>query len=328
MTYPIGGAFLAASAVVCALGAGTAAVCGVVWGRFAPRALVIGHMLVWGSLLGAAVVGGRTVAADWGWCGPMRETPAGKHGAPGGCVYAWHSPDYAVRYHFDRDGWRRTPEPTHPAGQVLCLGCSFTFGAGVADDEAYPALLGARYWPAYWLRNCGISGAGVGEGWLVLRQALDEGAPPVAVLYGWMADQRGRNYRRRSLHQRFLGETFRLFEIENGRLTYRGPLPHAAADLPDSPETLATEERVCRALFDELRGLCQQRGIPFYVVALSEATARPTPDRVIEALEEAGFSVIDARGVDGPFFPHDKHPMAAWHARVAALVAEQVPVGE
>jgi acyl-CoA thioesterase-1 len=48
------------------------------------------------------------------------------------------------------------PEPERPV--VLFLGDSLTAGYGVAMEEAYPALLQER-WPAYEMRNAGVSGS-------------------------------------------------------------------------------------------------------------------------------------------------------------------------
>src|SRR5262249_41652610 len=60
----------------------------------------------------------------YGWRGQSNETA--RHATR----------DFTVTYHFDADGWRRLPMPRSTVqGEIWFLGCSFSFGAGVEDDE-------------------------------------------------------------------------------------------------------------------------------------------------------------------------------------------------
>lgn len=70
-------------------------------------------------------------------------------------------------------GWRgEEPEP----GGLLCLGDSTTFGWGVAEEEAWPALLGAT--------NGGVPGYSTHQGLARMEEALE--AEPARVLLGFV----------------------------------------------------------------------------------------------------------------------------------------------
>ncbi|BAH73770.1 SGNH/GDSL hydrolase family protein [Solidesulfovibrio magneticus] len=68
---------------------------------------------------------------------------------------------YAVG--IDAEGWRRTGPPSRtPAPlRILCLGDSFTYGVGVADREAYPALLETYLRKRFPARGVSVVNAGV-----------------------------------------------------------------------------------------------------------------------------------------------------------------------
>lgn len=70
---------------------------------------------------------------------------------------------YDVIYNIGPDGLRvttspQTPEPNAPV--VLFLGCSFTFGQGLPDDQTLPSAFQAAAAGKYRAANWGISGAG------------------------------------------------------------------------------------------------------------------------------------------------------------------------
>ncbi|MEO6326780.1 MAG: GDSL-type esterase/lipase family protein [Thermoanaerobaculia bacterium] len=75
--------------------------------------------------------------------------------------------------------------------RVLALGDSFTFGQGVSDDEAYPALLESRV-PGIEVVNLGVHGYGHDQMLITLRE---EGARllPDVVLLGYVTDDALRN---------------------------------------------------------------------------------------------------------------------------------------
>jgi len=76
------------------------------------------------------------VLPDVGLC------PAPSHTTPSKLVID-HKTVFDVRYTMDKDGLRITPEANaSPEATLLCFGCSFTFGYGVEDNEAWPYRVG------------------------------------------------------------------------------------------------------------------------------------------------------------------------------------------
>jgi hypothetical protein len=69
---------------------------------------------------------------------------------------------YDVAYTFDADGLRIGPPGAVRDSDacVLFFGCSYTFGAGVNDDEAMPYVVGTQVQGRYRVRNFGYSGYG------------------------------------------------------------------------------------------------------------------------------------------------------------------------
>lgn len=78
-----------------------------------------------------------------------------------------HVPEYRTTVCTDADGYRVSDgDVPHPgdAVRVLALGDSFTFGVGVAAENAFPAVLerklGEGGGPGWWVRNGGVGGYG------------------------------------------------------------------------------------------------------------------------------------------------------------------------
>lgn len=69
---------------------------------------------------------------------------------------------YRVTYTIDENGHRVTPpyNEENNKGSVIFLGCSFSFGDGVEDDENYPYLFGKKTNGDYKVYNFGVSGYG------------------------------------------------------------------------------------------------------------------------------------------------------------------------
>lgn len=245
----------------------------------------------------------------------------GHVGKPLAVGYHLLHPDYRVKYSFDEEGFRRTPTPSHPAGDVLMLGCSQTFGIGVNDEEPYPYLLATRYWPRLRVINRGFPGWGTPEAHLVLEDFLQGDAQLAAVCYGWIDHHLVRNWLRKSWHSAKIpwGGRLPYFELEQGQLVYHGLTDPQQAQAPESDATGQHEEAVSVALLQDMDRLCRRRGIPFFVLALT--TRYPTPNHVIERAKDAGVSVVDLRAMREPFFAHDCHPVPAWHAEVARRLA-------
>ncbi len=256
------------------------------------------------------------------WNVPFRTHPAYGHaGVPNTTGLHWLHPDFRARYSFDDQGWRVMPRPKAPRGEVLMLGCSYTFGTGVQDDETYPAVLATEFWPNYRVVNRGFPMFGTVECWVVLEEFLAREPLPRAVCYGFIDDHLRRNWLRQSWHagKRAWGAKVHHVEVENGTLVDHGLVDPSLADKPDSDATLAHEEAITIALVERMAADCRRKQVPFYLLALNQRY--PITNRVVAAAQAAGVDVIDLREVNNSFFPHDTHPTAEWDAAIAAAIA-------
>lgn len=281
--------------------------------------LAANAFVLFGIVTQAAVTAAMPLS-ERGFWGNVQDYPWGVDLTRGATGVQWSRSEFIASYHMTLGGHRRTPAANSSQGDVLCLGCSFTFGAGVEDDEAYPYLLASKYWPTHHVYNCGVNGTGIGTALLLMEHWLETRPAPVAALYGWIPNHSVRNQLRGSFHQG-LGRWFPAFDVQGGQLVRLGPMPHREAALPDSHALTRKEYELSLALFEELRKLCQEHGVPLYVLSLEP------PNYVMRRLAERGFQVIDvsqAGAEPGSFFPKDRHPTAAWHQRAARLIAEKI----
>lgn len=85
----------------------------------------------------------------------------------------------------------RVPQPglERPRPRVLALGCSYTWGHGVAADETYVERLGARL--GVDTANFAFAAYGTTQALLLLRRHAE--LRPAVVVYGLMPDQARRN---------------------------------------------------------------------------------------------------------------------------------------
>jgi hypothetical protein len=234
------------------------------------------------------------------------------------------TPDFSVTYTTDEKGCRRTPEPARHQGDVLFIGDSFTFGHGVEDGQAYPALLASEHWPHLKVRNCAVMGWSTGQAHVALQQALAREPLPTAVVYAWTAADLRRNYLRKSWLEALgdYGHRNTHFELVRSGVVYRGTVG-TEAGIPDgTPQLEERETAITRALIRSMARLCAERSVRFAVVLLA---TRDRDDVVGDWLAEhgagAGVTVLDLRTVRGPYFRNDGHPKPAWHRAVARSLA-------
>ena len=74
-----------------------------------------------------------------------------------------------------------TPSKTKQRAEVLVVGCSFTQGFGVTDDETFSYLLNARY-PRLMFHNFGTGGYGTYQSLLRIRR---ESHATVQRIFRW-----------------------------------------------------------------------------------------------------------------------------------------------
>lgn len=117
-----------------------------------------------------------------------------------------------------REVGARVPEGT---SRIVCLGDSFTFGIGVANDETWCAMLGAREG----LESVNLGEAGYGIGQAMLKYERDaSGIPHDVVIVAPIAE----DFRRVGL-RRFVGYERPYFSAEDGGLVVENvPVPRTS----------------------------------------------------------------------------------------------------
>ena len=99
-----------------------------------------------------------------------------------------------IRMTFWADGLRATaPAPALDRPQVVVIGCSYTQGWAVSDDETYVWRLQSEF-PSHAFLNYGTAGYGTYQSLLSLeRHFAADREPPAVVIYGFIDYHEGRN---------------------------------------------------------------------------------------------------------------------------------------
>ncbi|MFO0944782.1 MAG: hypothetical protein U1D30_02365 [Planctomycetota bacterium] len=233
-----------------------------------------------------------------------------------------HSRDFDVTYHHDAQGWRVMPSPTTPPPhpEIVFLGCSFTYGIGVADDQSFAAILAREAWPEYRVRNFGFSAYGTTHSYLVLEDYLKSGVKPVCVIYAFSPVHLERNGLRASWHQN-LGTSVPQF---NEKGEYQGTIPKEHANLPDNAATDAREIQITRALLGKMQMLCHDHHVPFVILRIQPDERQALAD----AISELGIPLIDVTEHSTECFPHDGHFTVFANRAIARAIAESPLLSE
>ena len=224
--------------------------------------------------------------------------------------------EFKVRYTIDGEGNRVTPSPPSPLGSIIMLGCSFTFGHGVEDQQAFPHVLGKEHWTGYKVKNRGVMGWGTGHALVALDEELRQEDLPSLVVFGWMGDHLTRGY----------SEEYCLTMTSPTRLRrLQGGEEHPEAGEGVIPGFL---------LVREMHRRCAKKGVQFLVAILTARNLIPlaSKEKVEEArrdyrtmvglLKEHRVPLLDLNEVAKEmYFPNDKHPDARWHKAIARALA-------
>lgn len=227
------------------------------------------------------------------------------------------TPDYDVLYTVDAAGHRVTQSPASPRATLLIAGDSFVFGTGVNDTESFPYRIGAEHWPDVHVINAGVGGWGVTQGYLTVIDALARPPLPTLILYGMIPDDQFRSYLRTPVT---VGIARRL-EFVDGELIMRD----VARGAPLSPVTTALLDREVAlnlALLLKMNQACRDQQVGFAVLLMQD-DGRFAPD-LIYGLAANAIPIVDATRLRYERFPHDYHPNAADHQRIAQAVAHSV----
>jgi hypothetical protein len=258
------------------------------------------------------------------------------------------------------------PMPVHPPivfrqpvlfGQisdddVVVIGDSMTFGAGVAEKEAFPAVMDEKFRTAGFpgtVLNLGVGGAGTSEYIEVLKQIPRKRAAIVCFYMNDMPDRvtSARKWAARLTNMSRASGLSRLgLDILNSRNFGRDVNEYLAsliANFDPSDPSYPERWRTITRRISELRELAAQnaRRRPIFVIfpimwRFSDYPLRQAHAELTRAATSAGFEVIDMLPAfehefpDGQEYlagPNDNHFNAQVHRRVGEIVFERLAVG-
>lgn len=249
---------------------------------------------------------------------------------PGSSGRHRHPTDFDVGYNIDSNGNRRVPK-AGAGPEIIFLGGSFTFGYGVEDAEAYPAVL-QRGFPEWKAVNSGAMAWGTVHAWLKLTQRLKQPGRPAMIVYGFIDHHRQRNWLRRrwleSLRRKNSFENPRV-QIVGDRVVWQGLANPEVHGLDDSEAVVEAENEITARLLSEMALNCRREGVPFLVIYLpdgSDATHHHPLQSTFDLLAKEG-AFIDLRSViEHPQarFPNNNHPSAEGHCMIAKELEEPI----
>ncbi len=229
---------------------------------------------------------------------------------------------YDVNYTIDALGHRVT-DGDYNLPKVLILGDSLTFGQGVEDSEAYPAILQGRL-PDYKVVNGGVSAWGTTQSLLQLEQQFQENDDIQLVIYSIIDDDFNRNYLRKSWldHiQKSRGLQVPYYDVVDGKLIFQGLADAQRDGLEDSDELRAKEIALTELMLARMVSLTTDRSIPFVLVYLPTEDSRDFSAEMIAAVGQDRFvdlrNEIDCTDLHLRF---DAHPNPECHRRIAAAL--------
>lgn len=234
------------------------------------------------------------------------------------------------------------PDPTNP--DILFLGCSFTYGFGVNDDQHFTSLLQKKH-PDLSFQNAGVIGYGSVQSLLQLKELVKTRSLKAVVLnfssFHFMRNTLSRQYRSnlkigyarssRQVEHQMIRARFPYQASCGGNIEYapwaeiyenwRGrewlasinwiqtTYDHIREDLSAQIETTA-------CLIREMATICQEYHIPFGVACLD---ATPETEVLKTKLSAVPWVDVDFDFSDHSLINHpsDSHPNPAGHQRIA-----------
>ena len=251
-------------------------------------------------------------APVYGW--RLIPNSKGRHYSPFG---------FDVTYTVDEQGNRITPG-SYALPKVLFLGCSFTMGHGVEDNEPYVWKLAEK-----WTRHKFINGAVMAWGTTQASKKLDETLAKFndveLVIYTAIGHHERRNYPDSAwldLVAAF-GRKPPFVDLENNELVWKGLAGEGNLPSGDAAVLAQKGSQITHLLLRNMRAACEAKGIPFLVIYLPgggesndlrpEILAAIDQDHFLDLRGKADLSGDNVNGFDG-------HPNARGHAAVARLL--------
>jgi len=247
------------------------------------------------------------------------------------------------------DRSRATGSPGDRKRKLLLVGCSFTFGWGVNDDETFAWKLSEKL-SDYDVSNHGVGGYGTYQSLLELERLLDDRPLPDKVLYGYMQGHEFRNVAHplwtfgltKYARQRMVEVPFCTLDAE-GHLQRQAPERYPEWPLQGQlalvnflqeiyvrqkiPARTEQAQRVTDLLILEMAERCRQRSVQFAMVLLDADDAARA--HYTQLLGEHDIEVIDCARPLTPDrkVPGDGHPNPRLHAEWAECIATALRSG-
>lgn len=220
-----------------------------------------------------------------------------------------------------------TYNPSVHKPEIWILGCSFTHGWSLNDEDTYPWLLQERL-PEYEMVNFGFSGYGTIHSLIQFREALAKKTPEIAVLaYADIHDERNtflRKRRKSIAPWNKLGPLVQPYARldSNGKLHYylakveytEFPLMRYSAlsyfleiKWNEIEQKLQQSRKVSEALILEINKLAQEHGVKFILATIG------TDHQMLAFAEKNGIPNVDIsvsfrRNPRYMNLPYDGHP--------------------
>lgn len=243
------------------------------------------------------------------------------------------------------DNYRVVPGSAHPENpSMLMLGCSFTYGYGVNDDENFPALLQKQF-PDQSIKNMGVVGYGSVQSLMQLKEAVKKDSLKVVILnfssFHFMRNGLSQTYRsnlkvgyeRSSLEVESLMQESRFPYVTSCELdieyqawesmysNWYGRDWSAIVNWRQlandrRKDTAIDEIRIAACLIREMEAICIANDIEFGVVSLDMTAETERLWQLLMGAKwmKAGFDFSN-KGLTN--LPYDSHPSAKGHEYLA-----------
>lgn len=231
--------------------------------------------------------------------------------------------------------------------KVLFLGCSYTYGYGVNDNESFTAITQKKHhdWK---VENAAVVGYGTAQHLLQLRERLINETPECVVLclssVHFIRTVLSQNYRanlrigyRRSssdVDDRMNGARFPYFDNTSGKVKHAkwedlyseipGRYWSASINLLQNLRDKSKEPdcdpiKVTASLIKEMQDLCDKKGVAFGVICLDSNHETKALEKQLKMSHwlNVGFSFKSKKCTH---LPYDSHPNAKGHKKIAQSV--------
>jgi hypothetical protein len=266
---------------------------------------------------------------------------------PGRHVIASYSPGGPeVHMTILPDGTRTTGAGPDTRDTLLLVGCSFTQGWAVSDEETFAWRLQRRF-PDLKVINSGVGGYGTYQALMVMERALAGPDPPRTVVYGLMEEHEPRNVAAvpwllmvAALSRNGIVSVPYCGLDTSGRLVRHAPEAYPSWPLDRYSALVAALERrfielvaggrvpqqraVTEQLLLEMRRVAEGRGSRFGVVLLHATSASKA--HYAAFLQRHGIDFVDcAFPIDATTRVRgDAHPNGLMHERYADCIARKI----